>query len=73
MGKCREKNVWLFVYDISVTVSPNFGKTLLTRILHIVLYTNNAEESLILLRLSSFWFLLFLSPVLNSKNCAKNV
>jgi hypothetical protein len=50
---------------------PSFGKTILTRTLHNILDENSVEESLILLRLSSFWFLLFLSPVLNTKNYAK--
>lgn len=54
MGKCQQKNVWLFVHAISVAGSPSFGKTLLTRILHIVLHKNCVEESLILLKLSYF-------------------
>ena len=63
MGKCQQKNVWLFVYAMSVAGSPSFGKTLLTRILHIILNKNSVEESLILLRLSCFWVYLCLSPV----------
>ena len=42
---------------MSVASSPIFGKTLLTRILRIILPKNSFQESLILLRLLSFWIL----------------
>ena len=71
MGKCQQKSVWLFVHAIIMARSPSFGKTLLTRILHIILYKNSIAESLILLNLSCFWFYVCLSPVLKTKNYVK--
>jgi len=46
------ENVWLFVNAMNMAGSPSFG--VLTRILHIILHKNSAEESLILLQLSCF-------------------
>ena len=45
--------------------STSFGKTLITRILPLILHKNSVEESLTLLRLSYFWFYLCLSPLFN--------
>jgi hypothetical protein len=70
MGRCQQKNVWLFVNAMSMAGSPSFGKTLFTHTLHNILNERSIENfdpAAIVL----FWFLLFLSPVLNTKNYAK--
>jgi hypothetical protein len=35
-GKYPPKNVWLFVYSVSIAGSPSFSKALLTRILLVI-------------------------------------
>ena len=56
MGKCQQKNVWLFVHFVKMARLPPLVKTLSARILHNML--KEASKTLILLQLSSVWFYL---------------
>jgi predicted ATPase with chaperone activity len=46
MGRCLPKNVWLFVYGMSMTSSPSFVKTLLAHAMPRILPEMSIEESL---------------------------
>lgn len=54
MEKCPQKNVWLFVHFVNIKCAPNFGKTLLTYMLHAIMHIKSLEESSIVLILYSF-------------------
>jgi hypothetical protein len=70
MGKCQQKNVWLFVHAISMAGSPSFGETLFTHTLDNILNENRVETfdtaGIVLFR-----FYLLLSLFLNCESSAR--
>ena len=62
-GRLQSLRVWYkngveVEYGITIKCAPNFGKTLLTYMLHAIMHIKSLEESSILLILYSFWLYL---------------